>query len=181
MDQDTGNTGQSLGIAGLVLGILAIPLGIIPCTFILGLVLGVTGIVFGAVGYTQAQKTKSSTSLPLGALTVSIVGTCIALLWTPLLVPRHTFDFHNLQKNIHKIEKKSKELDNLNNVFDSFDSELEEVLIELEDSLNIKIDSQLNQSLKGLSDEEKAKKIGKAAGKAVKEFLKEVSDTTKSK
>lgn len=178
MEQELKNTGQGLGIAGLILGILAIPLGIIPCTFILGLVLGATGIVFGAVAYSQAQKNKAPTSLPLGALTVSIVGTCIALLWTPLLIPKQSFNLHNLQKNIHKVEKKKKEIEHLDKAFDSFDSELEEALIELEDSLDIKINANLKKALEGMSDEEKAKKLGKAAGKALKEFVREVNDTT---
>jgi hypothetical protein len=182
LEQEKTSSAQGLGIAGLVLGILAIPLGIIPCTFILGLVFGVTGIVFGAVAYNQAKKVNGSLGVATGALAVSIVGTCIALIWTMAVVSTQNFKWLNLRQNIHKIDKTVKHSDDLDKAFDSFGDELENVLEELEenDSVDMHIELDLDKSLKGLSDEEKARKLGKAAGKAVKVFIKEVKDTSKA-
>jgi hypothetical protein len=179
MEGIRSNEGQGLGIVGLVLGIMSIIFGIIPCTFIIALFFGVIGIIFGSVAYTQAQKSGGTTGLPIGALTVSIVGTCLALLMSAFIFSNKNINIKNIQKNIKRIEEKAKTLDKIDKTFENFDSELEDVLKELEDSLEIKVDIQINKALEGLSKEEKAKKIGKAAGKAVKEFLKEVGDTAK--
>ncbi|MBN2613113.1 MAG: DMT family transporter [Bacteroidales bacterium] len=180
MEQEKTTAGQGLGIAGLVLGILAIPLGIIPCTFIPGLLLGVTGIVFGAVGYTQAKKANGPVGLTIGALAVSIVGTCFALIWALAVVSTTNLNWLNFQNNIHKFDKTVKHSEELEKAFESFGEEMEDVLKELEegDSVHEKIEIDIDESLKGLSDEEKARKIGKAAGKALHEFVKEVKDTS---
>ncbi|MFO7658382.1 MAG: hypothetical protein R6W78_15090 [Bacteroidales bacterium] len=180
MEQEKTTAGQGLGIAGLVLGILAIPLGIFPCTFIPGLLLGVTGIVFGAVGYSQAKKANGPVGLTIGALAVSIVGTCFALIWTLAVVSTTNLNWLKLQQNIHKFDKTVKNTKELEKAFESFGEEMEDVLKELEesDTVNEKIEIDIDESLKGLSDEEKARKIGKAAGKALKEFVKEVKDTS---
>ena len=182
LEQEKTSSGQGLGIAGLVLGILAIPLGIIPCTFVFGLVFGVTGIVLGAVAYNQARKVNGSVGVATGALAVSIVGTCIALIWTFAVVSTPNFRWVNIQRKLEKIDKTVKRTENLDKAFDSFGEELEDVLEELEegDSVDMHIDIDLDESLKGLSDEEKARKLGRAAGKAVKEFIKEVKDTSKT-
>lgn len=179
-EQEKTSYGQGLGIAGLVLGILAIPLGIIPCTFVFGLVCGVTGIIFGAVAYTQARKVNGPVGLATGALAVSIVGTCIALIWTLLVVSTPNFRWVNLQHKLENIDKAVKKTDNLDKAFESFDEEMEDILEDLEehDSLDLHLDINLDESMKGLSDEEKARKLGKAVGKAMKEFIKEVKDTT---
>jgi hypothetical protein len=151
LEQEKTSSAQGLGIAGLVLGILAIPLGIIPCTFILGLVFGVTGIVFGAVAYNQAKKVNGSLGVATGALAVSIVGTCIALIWTMAVVSTQNFKWLNLRQNIHKIDKTVKHSDDLDKAFDSFGDELENVLEELEenDSVDMHIELDLDKSLKG--------------------------------
>lgn len=180
MEVYRSNAGQGLGIVGLVLGIMSIIFGIIPCTFILALFFGIIGIIFGSVAYTQTQKSGGATGLPIGALTVSIVGTCLALLMSAFIFSNKNFNLKNLQKKIIRIEEKTKELEDIDNAFEDFDNELEDVLKDLEDSLeiNIDVDDEINKALDGLSKEEKAEKIGKAAGKAVKEFLKEVRDTS---
>jgi hypothetical protein len=180
-EQEKTSYGQGLGIAGLVLGILAIPLGIIPCTFVFGLVCGVTGIIFGAVAYSQARKVNGPVGLATGALAVSIVGTCIALIWTLLVVSTPNFRWVNLQHKLENIDKAVKRTDNIDKAFESFDEEMEDILEDLEehDSLNLHLDIDLDESMKGLSDEEKARKLGKAVGKAMKEFIREVKDTTK--
>ena len=183
MEQEKTSAGQGLGIAGLVLGIMAIPLGIFPCTFFLGLVFGITGIVFGAVAYTQAKKANGPEGLAIGALSVSIVGTCFALLWTVAVISKQNFGLFNLEKNLRHIDKSVKHTEDLEKAFESFGDEMEDVLKDLEenDSIDTNIEIDLDESLKGLTDEEKAQKLGKAAGKAVKEFVKELKDTTKAK
>ncbi len=179
-EQEKTSYGQGLGIAGLVLGILAIPLGIIPCTFVFGLVCGITGIIFGAVAYTQAKKVNGPVGLATGALAVSIVGTCIALIWTLLVVSTPNFKWVNLKHKLENIDKAVKKTDNIEKAFESFDEEMEDILEELEedDSLNMHLDIDIDESMKGLTDEEKARKLGKAVGKAMKEFIREVKDTT---
>lgn len=179
MEMEKTTAGQGLGIAGLVLGILAIPLGIIPCTFIFGLVFGITGIVFGAIGYTQAKKANGPVGLTIGALAVSIVGTCFALIWTLLVVSTQNLKWLNFQKNLNHIDKTVKHSEELEKAFKTFGREMEDVLKDLEDSdsNDVNIEINLEESLKGLTKEEKAKKLGKAAGKALKEFVKEVQDT----
>ncbi len=182
MDQEKTTAGQGLGIAGLIFGILAIPLGIIPCTFIFGLVFGIIGIVFAAVGYTQAKKANGPEGLAIGALSVSIVGTCFALFWTLAIVSKQNFRWLNLQQNLHHIDKSVKHTEDLEKAFENFGDEMEDVLKDLEekDSIDSTLTIDLDESLKGLTDEEKARKLGKAAGKAVKEFVKEIQDTTKT-
>ncbi len=81
MEEVKTNAGQGLGIAGLIMGIVAIPLAILGCTSVLGLVLGSAGIVLSAVGLSQATKSNGSKGLPVSGLVVSILGTCIALMW----------------------------------------------------------------------------------------------------
>lgn len=81
MEEVKTNAGQGLGIAGLIMGIIAIPLAVLGCTSVLGLILGVAGIVLSAVGLSQATKSNGVKGLPTAGLIVSILGTCIALLW----------------------------------------------------------------------------------------------------
>ena len=81
MEEVKTNAGQGLGIAGLILGIMAVPLAIIGCTSVLGLIFGLAGIVLSGVGLSQATKSNGVKGLPTAGLVVSILGTCIALLW----------------------------------------------------------------------------------------------------
>ena len=177
-NQQKTNAGQGLGIAGLVLGILAIPLGIIPCTFIVGLVFGAAGIVLGAIGFSQARQGNGSTGLTTAALSVSIVGFCFALIWT-VLVMSSRGPIRNLGRRLQKIEKnKDYEEDFKSEFKKEFGKNLEGTLDSLEDNLNTMSDS-IHKNLKAMPDEEKARKMGKAAGKALKEFMNEMADTTK--
>lgn len=81
MEEVKTNAGQGLGIAGLIMGIMAVPLAILGCTSVLGLILGLAGIVLSGVGLSQATKSNGVRGLPTAGLVVSILGTCIALLW----------------------------------------------------------------------------------------------------
>jgi hypothetical protein len=81
MEEVKTNAGQGLGIAGLIIGIVAIPLAILGCTSVMGLVLGSAGIVLSAIGLSQATKSNGVNGLPVAGLVVSILGTCIALMW----------------------------------------------------------------------------------------------------
>ena len=81
MEEVKTNAGQGLGIAGLIMGIIAIPMAILGCTSVLGLVLGSAGIVLSAVGLSQATKSNGIKGLPTAGLVVSILGTCIAIMW----------------------------------------------------------------------------------------------------
>jgi ABC-type proline/glycine betaine transport system substrate-binding protein len=58
-------------------------------------------------------------------------------------------------------------LKNLEGELDSLDTKMDE----MDENIHLKIDS--------ISDEEKARKLGKAAGKAVKAFVEEFADSTK--
>jgi hypothetical protein len=177
-NQQKTNAGQGLGIAGLVLGILAIPLGMIPCTFVAGLVFGAAGIVLGAIGFSQARQGNGSTGLTIAALSVSIVGFCFALIWT-VLVMSSKGPMRELGRRLHKIEKnKDYEEDFKTEFKKEFGKDLEGTLDSLEDNLNATGDS-ISKNLNAMPDEEKARKVGKAAGKALKEFMNEMKDTTK--
>ena len=77
-NQQQPNAGSGLGIAALILGILALPLSVIKCTFMGGLVLGILGVALSAVGYTQAKKFSSPTSLLMAALIISIISTSLS-------------------------------------------------------------------------------------------------------
>jgi hypothetical protein len=81
MEEVKTNAGQGLGIAGLIMGIVAIPLAVLGCTSVLGLILGSAGIVLSAIGLSQATKSNGVKGLPVAGLVVSIIGTCIALMW----------------------------------------------------------------------------------------------------
>lgn len=183
LEQERTSYGQGLGIAGLIFGILAIPFGLIPCTFVFGLVFGIIGIVFGAVAYSQAKRANGPVGLATGALAVSIIGTLIALMWTIAVFSRPDFRWINIQKRVHQIDKTVKQTQNIDKALDKVGDDLEDVLEELEvgDSVKVNIKVDLDKSLEGLSDEEKAKKLGRAAGKALKEFIKEVGDTSNTK
>ncbi len=183
------NNGLGLGIAGLVLGIVAIFMALIPCVSMLGLVLGILGVALSTVGYSQAKKVNTQHNLIMAALVVSIIGTGFSILkLTDSIVKLNRFPWENIGAHIEKnIEKNS---DDFGKAFEEeFEKELggslEDVLKNLEDDLDDLDDSlddlnkEMEDSFNKLTDEEKARKLGKAAGRALKGFMGELADSAK--
>ena len=92
----------------------------------------------------------------------------------------------HLKSKIEKIDSKS---DDYEDAFkDGFESEygkdMEKTLRDLEkemDKTSGNVEKEIDKAMKNLSDEEKARKAGKAVGKALKGFVDELNDTTDSK
>ena len=183
------SAGLGLGIAGLVLGIISIPFGIMGCTFMLALVMGILGITLSAVGYSQAKQANASTGLIVAALIISILGTSFALI-------RLT---HSASKSMNRFDKWKIKLeefeDNAGDYGDSFENtfedgfkeeynidvdtdfdDLEDDLDQLERGLNDMGDD-IEKSLENMPDSEKAYRLGKATGKALRGFVDELTDT----
>jgi len=181
--------GLGLGIAGLVLGIFSIPLGIMGCTFILALVLGILGITLSAVGYSQAKQADASTGLIIAALIISILGTSFALIRLTHSASRSVDIFDGWKNKLEKLEQKSNEYGNsFENAFEEgfkeeFDEDLELNLEDLEndlDQLEKELENagdEIEKAFEDLPDEEKARRLGKATGKALREFVNELQDT----
>ncbi len=184
MDNTTNsNAGMGLGIAGLVLGILSIPLGIMKCTFATGLVFGILGITLSAVGLSQARKANAQTGMIIAALIVSIIGTSFAFIKLTSSVTKLKILSDGWKDNIEIIDEQSKEFEKgFEEEFEKeFEENMEETLEDLEDDLNEELEiagQEIEINLEGMSDEEKARKLGKATGKAVKVFVDELKDTT---
>ncbi|MFC2080888.1 hypothetical protein ACFLR8_01600 [Bacteroidota bacterium] len=137
MEEVKTNAGQGLGIAGLIMGIMAIPLAIMGCTSIVALILGVAGIVLSAVGLSQATKSNGVKGLPTAGLVVSILGTCIAVVWLLFIARLATEggrwwskEGSRIMEEIH--EDFGKELEE---TFEDIGAELEELGEELEGKL----------------------------------------------
>jgi peptidoglycan hydrolase CwlO-like protein len=184
------SAGQGLGIAGLILGILSIPFGVMGCTFLFALIMGIMGIILSAVAYSQARQAEAQTGLIIAALIISILGTSFSLIRMTSSVPRSKAMFEMWKDKVDKWEKHPSDIENsFNDAFkEGFDEEyngnLQETLDELENNLNElerELDSagnQIDKNFKKLSDEEKARKLGKATGKALKGFVDEMNDTS---
>jgi hypothetical protein len=183
---NSNNAGLGLGIAGLVLGILSVPLGLIKCTFITGIVFGVLGITLSAIGLTQAKKAGSPTGMIIAALIISIVGTVFALISMSNTISNSKDHFLNLKTKIEKFDNNSNEYgDAFKEGFESeYGKDMEKTLKDLEkelDKSSVNIDKEINKAMDNLTDEEKAKKAGKAFGKALKSFVDEMNDSTDKK
>jgi hypothetical protein len=178
--KNTSNAGQGLGIAGLVVGMVSVPLAIIGCTFITGLVLGILGITLSAIGFSQAKKAGNDTGLMLAALIIAIVGTSIATY--------RVIDFvvNKPHLKIEAIKKKMEVFDDASDEFEeSFEKEFgepfEDAVDKIEEDVGERfkrMNETMKDSLRNMSDEELARRFGKATGKAFREFLNEFSDTT---
>jgi len=103
MERIQTNAGQSLGIAGLILGILAFLFAFIPCVGLLALIPGIIAIVLSSIGLSQARRHDGAKGLNIGALLVSIIGTCIALVWLFLFVGIASLDEEDIQHAIETI------------------------------------------------------------------------------
>lgn len=182
----TSSSGLGLGIAGLVLGIIALPLSIWACTSISGLVLAILGVALSSVGYSQAKKVSAPTSLIMAGLVVSIIGASFAILRiSNSMMKMRKFPWQEISAKIeHKFDKDSSEFEQ---VFkEEFEKELggnmEDVLKELEgelEQLEDELDS-IDIELEKLTDEQKAQRLGKASGRAIRKFIDEISDSTNS-
>lgn len=179
--------GLGLGIAGLVLGIVAVIVAFFPCITFAGLVLGILGVALSTVGLTQAKKVNAPTNLLMAALIVSIIGTSIAAIHISQPLRRiNRIPWEHIGNRINEIERNSddfgrafeeefeKELGgDLEDVLRDLENELEDVGNELEDA-----GDQLERQFENLSDEEKARRLGRAAGRAVRGFVDELADST---
>jgi Skp family chaperone for outer membrane proteins len=135
MVEQKTTAGQGLGITGLILGILAIPLALLGCTFALALFLGAAGVVLSAIGLHQANTANGTKGLPIGGLTVSIVGLCIALMWG-LFFTSAVFKGGHLWKDSPFWEQIGKEVEeNLEDAFEDVEKEFDKMGKDLEDVL----------------------------------------------
>jgi len=158
MEEAKTNAGQGLGIAGLIMGIIAIPLAILGCTSVLGLILGTTGIVLSAVGLSQATKSNGVKGLPTAGLVVSVLGTCIAIVWM-LLIARVVSDGGKWwsKEGMKFMEEIHQEFgEDLEDAFEELGEELEGLGEELEDKLqDLEYDSEWEERWGDeISDEE---------------------------
>lgn len=184
------SAGLGLGIAGLVLGIISIPFGIMGCTFMLALVMGILGITLSAVGYSQAKQANASTGLIVAALIISILGTSFALIRLTHSASRSMNRFEKWKIKLEEYEDKADDYGNsFENTFeDGFNEEynidietddlnnLEDDLDQLERGLN-DMGDEIEKSLENMPDSEKAYRLGKATGKALRGFVDELTDT----
>lgn len=191
--QEKSTAGQGLGIAGLILGIISIPLSVTGCTFVSGLVIGILGITFSAIGLSQAKRASAQTGLIMAALIISIIGTSFAIIRLTNSFTRHDqIPFKILKEKLETLEENTddfervfeeefeKELgDDLESVLKDLESEYEDDFENLEKEFE-DLKDEIDRTFDELSDEEKARKLGKAAGKALREFLDEIKDTTET-
>jgi arsenate reductase-like glutaredoxin family protein len=191
-DTKNSSAGAGLGVAGLILGILSIPFGIIPCTAFFALIMGVLGIILSAVGYSQARQVGAQTGLILAALIISILGTSFSLIRLTSSVPKSEKVFEIWKDKMNTWNNESDEIErSFNDAFkegfeQEYEGNLKETLNELEKNLDEleseleSADNELDKNFEKLSDEEKARKLGKATGKALKGFVDEMNDTSET-
>jgi len=180
MEEQKTSAGQGLGVAGLVIGILAAILAMIPCVGWIAIIPGVIALALSLVAFSQANKGNGSKGVIIGALVVSIIAISIGLIQIIFFAAIAT-EGGNIK---NKIEKVAKEFG------DEFEGEygkdFEEALDDVEKSVE-EIGEDMEETMEKLegndelTDDEKAAKMGKAAGKAMKEFVKELNDTTDTK
>ena len=184
MEEQKTSAGQGLGVAGLVIGILAAILALIPCIGWIAIIPGVIALALSLVAFSQANKCNGSKGVIIGALVVSIIAISIGLIQIIFFAAVAT-EGGNIK---NKIEKVAKEFED--EFEDEYGKDIEEavddILEDVEESME-KIGDDLEETMErleedsDLTDEEKAAKLGKAAGKAMKEFVKEMEDTTDTK
>lgn len=154
----TPKINQGLGIAGFVLAIIAILTAFIPVVGIGAIVPAVLAIVFTSIAISKSLKTDHLRGLIIAGLIISIVAFFISVSQIYIGVK-----LNSLGKRTDKIEAFSKELQK--GLDDEFsDKEMEELEKVMDD---------LEGQIEKISDEN-AEEIGRAAGKALKEFTKEI-------
>jgi len=179
--EQKSNAGQGLGIAGLVLGIISLIIAFIPCFGWVAIVPGAVAIVLSVVGLSQATKVNAPKGIIVAALVISIIGTCIAAVWGVIL----SSVAHEGKGWFDRIEKVGKEFEK--GFEDETGEDLDKSVKDMGDELEKAMD-EIGKEMEGvfdsvgnLTDEEKAAKMGRAAGKALKELTKEISDSTRDK
>lgn len=181
MEEQKTTAGQGLGVAGLVVGILAAILALIPCIGWIAIIPGVIALALSLVAFSQANKGNGSKGVIIGALVVSIIAISIGLIQIFLVATIASKGGHI----INKIEKVAREFEgeygkDFEEALEDVEKSLEKVSDDLEKTME-KLEEDMEEvsdRFEELSDEEKAGKIGKAAGRALKEFLEEMKDTT---
>ena len=180
MEEQKTSAGQGLGVAGLVIGILAAILAMIPCVGWIAIIPGVIALALSLVAFSQANKGNGSKGVIIGALVVSIIAISIGLVQIVFFAAVAT-EGGNIK---NKIEKVAREFGD--EFEDEYGKDIDEALEDVEKSIE-EIGEDMEETMEKLeeddelSDDEKAGKMGKAAGKAMKEFVKELNDTTDTK
>ena len=180
MEEQKTSAGQGLGVAGLVIGILAAILAMIPCVGWIAIIPGVIALALSLVAFSQANKGNGSKGVIIGALVVSIIAISIGLIQIIFFAAIAT-EGGNIK---NKIEKVAKEFGD--EFEDEYGKDVEKAMGDVEESVN-EIGEDMEETMEklegndDLTDDEKAAKMGKAAGKAMKEFVKELNDTTDTK
>lgn len=180
MEEQKTSAGQGLGVAGLVIGILAVILAMIPCVGWIAIIPGVIALALSLVAFSQANKGNGSKGVIIGALVVSIIAISIGLVQIVFFAAIAT-EGGNIK---NKIEKVAKEFGD--EFEDEYGKDIEKAMGDVEESVN-EIGEDMEETMEklegndDLTDDEKAAKMGKAAGKAMKEFVKELNDTTDTK
>jgi len=154
----TSKTAQGLGIAGFVLGLIAIFLSFIPFVGIAAMIPAIVAIVFTAIALAKTVKHDQIRGLIIAGLIISVVAFAISV--SQIYIGKR---ISKLGNKVDKIEAFSKELQKgMDDEFTKKDmEELEKAMEELEGEIEH-------------ITEENAEEIGRAAGKALKEFTKEV-------
>ncbi len=172
--------GQGFGIASLILGILALLIAFIPCVGIFALIPGLIAIVLAIVGLSQASSANGSKGIIISGLIISILGTTLAAAWLVLFSTSGLFlekfgkEFANDERIESIIEEFVGEFEN------EYGKEIDEAMEETDQNLENTLEElEKGKPFDTLSNEEKAGKVGKAAGKALKEFNETLKDTTK--
>ncbi|NQT58414.1 MAG: hypothetical protein HQ557_05475 [Bacteroidetes bacterium] len=184
MEEQKTSAGQGLGVAGLVIGILAAILALIPCIGWIAIIPGVIALALTLVAFSQANKGNGSKGVIIGALVVSIIAISIGIIQIIFFAAVAT-EGGNIKNKIEKVAKKfenefegeyGKDIEEaVDDAFEDVGKSMEKIGEDLEETMErLEEDSDL-------TDEEKAAKLGKAAGKAMKEFVKELEDTTDTK
>lgn len=157
-EMKTSRTAQGLGIAGFVLALIAIFLSFIPFVGIAAMIPAIIAIIFTAIALSKTVRYDQIRGLIIAGLIISVVAFSISI--SQIYIGKKISKISNKSD---KIEAFSKELQKgLDDEFTQKDmEELEKAMEELEG--NIKEITEQN-----------AEELGRAAGKALKEFTKEV-------
>jgi len=180
-EQKKTTAGQGFGIASLILGILALLIAFIPCIGFLALIPGVVAIVLAIVGLSQASQANGAKGVIIAGLVVSVIGTVVAATWLLIFSASGIF-FNEVAK-----ESVKNRIENILNEFnsgfkDEYVKELEKTLDDFGNHMEKTLEGLENADSTGknfdnLTNEEKAGRIGKAAGKTLKEMSTEKSDS----